>query len=116
MHPAPHPGGCCGAPPLSLLALIRTDLLLGSLFWRGCGRQVLGVLKAAAKGGVRRKGEGTVRILWILESGPGRGQGGVNEKIWHYKWLILGVFGGEEKEKQRVLGTGKRGVEGRRET
>lgn len=67
-------------PPLSFSTLIRADVLLESRFWRGCGRQVLGSLKAAGKGGVRRKGEGAVRILWILESEPGRGQGGVNEK------------------------------------
>lgn len=67
-------------PALSFLTLTRADLLLGSRFWRGCGRQVLGSLKAAGKGGVGRKGESAVRIVWILESEPGRGQGGVNEK------------------------------------
>lgn len=46
-----------------------------------CGRQVPWGLKAAAKDSVRSKGEGAVRILWILESEPGRGQDGVNEEI-----------------------------------
>lgn len=36
--------------------------LLESWFWRRCDRQVLSGLKAAAKGGDRRKGEGAVRI------------------------------------------------------
>ena len=51
-----------------------------------CGRQVPWGLKAAAKDGVGSKGEGAVRILWILGSEPGRGQDGVNEEIQGYKW------------------------------
>lgn len=55
-----------------------------------------GDLKAATKDGVRRKGDCAVRILWILESEPGRGQDRVNEKS-----LALCK---DEKAKQRILG------------
>lgn len=57
-----HPGGMGGAPPLSLWALTRADLLLRFQFWKGCGRQILRGLKAAAEGGGRRKGESAVRL------------------------------------------------------
>lgn len=45
------------------------------------GRQALGLRAAARGGGKKRRGHYENR-LWVSESGPGTGQDGVNEKSW----------------------------------
>lgn len=60
--PGPDLGVFEEHPTPSLLAHIRTDLLLGSRCWRGCGRQVPRALKVAATGGGWLKGEDAMRL------------------------------------------------------
>lgn len=53
--------GC--TPPLPPRRSLRSTYQnMEFWYWRGCGRQVLRGLKAAAKDDGRRKGEGTVRL------------------------------------------------------